>query len=250
MKLQLEKLNVPAAYQVVSRELRRIIISGELKPGEQLPSEAELAEQFGVNRSTVREGIRKLENDGFVRRAGRSKRLCVSRPTSSQLAPRASRALVMHQVTFGELWEVARVLEPACARLAAALRAPEHVARLKENVERSRQSLGDAALSVQLDTAFHTLVATAACNRALLLCRAPVGMLLYPAFEVLIPLLPQAVGRTVAAHQRIAAAIAAGDAAEAELWMQKHVLDFRRGWEMANLSLDMPVGLPGGLSED
>src|SRR5580698_1753995 len=121
MGLQFEKLNVPSAYQVVSRELRRSIVSGDLKPGNQLPSEAELAEQFGVNRSTVREGIRQLENDGFVRREGR-KRLCVSVPTSSDLAPRASRALVMHQVTFKELWEVARVLEPACAALCAANR--------------------------------------------------------------------------------------------------------------------------------
>ncbi|MGH7119303.1 MAG: FadR/GntR family transcriptional regulator [Acetobacteraceae bacterium] len=249
MKLQLQKLNVPAAYQVVSRELRRIIISGALKPGEQLPSEAALAEQFGVNRSTVREGIRQLENDGFVHREGR-KRLCASRPSSSHLAPRASRALVMHQVTFRELWEAARVLEPACARLAAALAAPEQAAALEENVEQSRRSLGDAALATQLDTEFHALVAEAARNRALLLSRAPVGMLLYPAFEILIPLLPQAIGRTVAAHQRIAAAITAGDAAEAELWMQKHIVDFRRGWEMAKLSLDLPVDLPGGLRED
>lgn len=249
MKLQLDKLNIPAAYQVVARELRRIIVSGELKPGEQLPSEAELAGQFGVNRSTVREGIRQLENDGFVHREGR-RRLSVSRPTSGHLAPRASRALVMHQVTFRELWEVARVLEPACARLAASFAAPAEAALLEENVEQSRQSLGDAALSTERDTRFHALVAEATHNRALKLCRAPVGMLLYPAFEILIPLLPQAIGRTVAAHQRIARAIAAGDAAEAELWMQKHIVDFRRGWEMANLRLDLPVDLPDGLSDD
>ena len=64
MTMQFEKLNVLSAYQVVSRELRRMIVSGELKAGAQLPTETELAEQFGVNRSTVREGIRQLENEG------------------------------------------------------------------------------------------------------------------------------------------------------------------------------------------
>jgi DNA-binding FadR family transcriptional regulator len=64
------------------------------------------------------------------------------------------------------------------------------------------------------------------------------------------PLLPQALGRMLDAHHKVAAAIAAGDAAEAELWMRKHMVDFRRGWEMAKLSLDTPVTLPGGMAED
>jgi len=242
------KLNVPAAYQVVSRELRRSIVSGDLKPGDQLPSEAELAEQFGVNRSTVREGIRQLENDGFVRREGR-KRLSVSVPTSSDLAPRASRALVMHQVTFRELWEVARVLEPACAALAARHRTDEQAAALTGIIARTRDAIRTASWSTRLDTEFHAVVAEGTGNRAFLLSREPVGLLLYPAFETLHPLLPQALGRMLEAHDRIATAIAAGDAAEAELWMRKHIVDFRRGWEMAHLSMDAPVSLPGGIAE-
>ena len=248
MGRQFEKLNVPSAYQVVSRELRRSIVAGELKPGDQLPSEAALAEQFGVNRSTVREGIRQLENDGFVRREGR-KRLAVSVPTSSDLAPRASRALVMHQVTFRELWEVARVLEPACASLAALNRTAEQLATLHDIMSRTRYAIDNASWSTRLDTEFHAAVAEGTLNRAFLLSREPVGLLLYPAFETLHPLLPQALGRMLYAHERIAAAIVAGDAAEAELWMRKHIVDFRRGWEMAHLSMDAPVSLPGGIAE-
>lgn len=249
MSRQFEKLNVPSAYQVVSREIRRSIVSGELKPGDHLPSEAELAGQFGVNRSTVREGIRQLENDGFVRREGR-KRLYVSVPTSSDLAPRATRALIMHQVTFNELWEVARVLEPACAALCAANRTEAQNGAIAGNIARTRAMLGNAPLSTGLDTEFHAIVAEGAHNAAMLLSREPVGMLLYPAFEMLHPLLPQALGRMLEAHERIAAAIARADAGEAELWMRKHIVDFRRGWEMAGLSLSLPVSLPGAIAED
>jgi len=248
MGVPFEKLHVPSAYQVVSRELRRSIVSGNLKPGDQLPSEAEMAEQFGVNRSTVREGIRQLENDGFVRREGR-KRLSVSVPTSSDLAPRASRALVMHQVTFRELWEVARVLEPACAALAALNRTGAQVATLTGIIERTRHAISNAVWSTRLDTEFHAAVAEGTHNRAFLLSREPVGLLLYPAFETLHPLLPQALGRMLDAHERIATAIVAGDVAEAELWMRKHIVDFRRGWEMAHLNMDVPVTLPGGIAE-
>ena len=93
-----------------------------------MPAESLLARQFGVNRSTVREGIRQLENEGLVRREGR-KRLCVTVPDQRDLAPRVIRTMVMHQVTFGELWDAALVLEPACASLCAENRNDDQAAK-------------------------------------------------------------------------------------------------------------------------
>jgi len=247
MTLQFEKLNVLSAYRVVSRELRRMILSGDLKAGAQLPTETELAELFGVNRSTVREGIRQLENEGLVSREGR-KRLTVSVPSSNNLAPQATRALVMRQVTFKELWEVALVLEPACASLCAIHGGDEIRAPLESNLARTRIGLDDVSRCTDLDTEFHSLVAAGARNKALLLSREPVGMLLYPAFEILSPFLPQAVGRMLEAHSRIAHAIASANALGAETWMRKHIVDFRRGWEMSKLSLDLPIDLPRALA--
>ena len=243
MSLQFEKLNVPSAYQVVSRELRRMILRGDLKTGEQLPTESQLAEYFGVNRSTVREGIRQLENEGLVRREGR-KRLCVTVPNQRDLAPRVIRTLVMHQVTFREVWEAALVLEPACASLCAQNRSDDLVRAIKNNLQSTRQFIDDARRCTELDTEFHSLVAEGARNKALLLSREPVGVMLNSAFDKLCPLLPQASGRMLRAHQQVAKAIGEGDSDEAALWMRKHIVDFRRGSEMASLSLDSAVDLP------
>src|SRR5215469_14780941 len=243
MSLQFEKLNVPSAYQVVSRELRRMIVRGDLKTGEQLPTESQLAEHFGVNRSTVREGIRQLENEGLVRREGR-KRLCVTVPNQRDLAPRVIRTLVMHQVTFREVWEAALVLEPACASQCAQNRSDDLVRAIKNNLQSTRQFIDDARRCTELDTEFHSLVAEGARNKALLLSREPVGVMLNSAFDKLCPLLPQASGRMLRAHQQVAKAIGEGDSDEAALWMRKHIVDFRRGWEMASLSLDSAVDLP------
>jgi DNA-binding FadR family transcriptional regulator len=243
MSLQFEKLNVPSAYQVVSRELRRMILRGDLKTGEQLPTESQLAEHFGVNRSTVREGIRQLENEGLVRREGR-KRLCVTVPNQRDLAPRVIRTLVMHQVTFREVWEAALVLEPACASLCAQNRSDDLVRAIKNNLQSTRQFIDDARRCTELDTEFHSLVAEGARNKALLLSREPVGVMLNSAFDKLCPLLPQASGRMLRAHQQVAKAIGEGDSDEAALWMRKHIVDFRRGWELASLSLDSAVDLP------
>ncbi len=248
MTMLFDKLNVLSAYQIVSRELRRLIDSGELKAGDQLPTEAELAQMFGVNRSTVREGIRQLENEGLVSREGR-KRLTVSVPGSGKISSQATRALVMRQVTFRELWEAALVLEPACASLGATNHDDEQVEALRLNVEMSR-GVDDLRRCTDLDMAFHALVSESAHNTALLLSREPVGLLLFPAFEILSPLLPQANSRQFVAHERIADAIAKSNASEAETWMRKHIADFRRGWEMANLSLDLPIDLPRSLAEN
>jgi len=87
-------------------------------------------------------------------------------------------------------------------------------------------------------------VAEGAHNKALILSREPVGLLLYSAFDRLCPLLPQASGRMLRAHEQITKAIRAGNSDEAALWMRKHIVDFRRGWEMASLSLDSTVDLP------
>lgn len=248
MTMQFDRLNVLSAYQIVSRELRRLIDSGELKAGDQLPTEATLAQQFGVNRSTVREGIRLLENEGLVSREGR-KRLTVSVPGSERISSQATRALVMREVTFRELWEAALVLEPACAALSAKNREDEQTAAFELNIERTRRVLSDTRQCTRLDTEFHALVTEGAHNTALMLSREAIGLLLFPAFEILSPLLPQANGRMLVAHEKIANAIARADAVEAESWMRKHIVDFRRGWRMAKLSLDLPIDLPRSLVE-
>ena len=116
--LQIARLKTPPAYQVVYTQLQRLIIGGDLRPGDPLPPETELAQRFAVNRSTIREGVRQLESEGLVSREGR-KRLVVSVPAHGDFTPRLSRALVMQEVTFRELWQVASLLEPVAAELAA-----------------------------------------------------------------------------------------------------------------------------------
>lgn len=166
------RLDVPPAYKVVYEAIETEIMAGRLKPGDQLPTETALAEQFGVNRSTVREGIRLLEQSGLVRReAGR--RLHVSLPHYTDLAPRVSRAMVMQRVTFRELWEVCMVLEPQAAVDACEKMTPEKLAALERNRDAMEEALKAGNSITALDVQFHALVAEATENKALLLAREP-----------------------------------------------------------------------------
>ncbi|SDX28192.1 transcriptional regulator, GntR family [Albimonas donghaensis] len=255
MGLDAKPLQVAHAYQMVSAELEARILDGRLRPGEQLPGEVEMASLFGVNRSTIREGIRKLETEGLVRRAS-PRKLVVSIPRSRDLATRSSRALRLLEVTFDELWTTAIATEPLAAELAARNADAEDIARLDANHARLTAATASAEAGapdargeiVALDTQFHSLVAAAGKNRALMLAREPVGFLLYSGMEALVPRLPQAPGRQVDAHAGMIEAIRAGDPARAGDWMRKHIRDFRRGYEMAGLPMDVPIAplVPGG----
>jgi len=75
----IEPVEIAAAYEVVAEQIRRSIYFGKYKVDSKLPSERVLAQQLGVSRTTLREGIRVLEAQGFL-----ESRRGVSRPVESR----------------------------------------------------------------------------------------------------------------------------------------------------------------------
>ena len=238
-----QKVKVTPAYQMISGVVERRILGGELAPGAMLPTEAELAVQFGVNRSTVREAIRLLEQEGLVVRHG-SKRLHVTMPGVYDAAPRAARSLLLQQVTFAELWQVAVVLEPQASSLAASTANAADIEQLSANMDRLQThykqggSIDEHAL---IDIEFHALVARASGNRVLMLAREPINLLYRPSLARLQAVLPQMIRRNLEAHKRIFRAIVARDVEQAREWTRKHLIDFQRGYTLAKIPMNTPI---------
>lgn len=204
--------------------------------------EQELAERFGVHRSTVREAIRQVEQEGLLqRREGR--RLFVCLPGVHDLAPRATRLLLLHQVTFQELWDVAVVLEPLAAHRAASQASDDDLSLLDANLVASREEQAVDRL-VTLDMEFHALVGRASHNHALMLAREPVGLLYNPTLRQLFKRLPQANARNLEAHAHMLDALRRRDADAAVEWTRKHMVDFQRGFAMAGLDMSKPIAQP------
>lgn len=247
LESQFEKIRTIPAYRQLAEKMIEQILSGNLREGDQLPTEARLCEMFGVNRSTVREGIRVLEEANLVRRE-HAKKMVVSRPSEAEVGKQLERALVLHEIGFDELWEAMFVLEPNMARLAAgksgATPEPDVLARLEENLQKTERAMAAGESLVALDIEFHSIVATMSGNRALVLARDPLSRLFYPAFDAVMTRVPVAGQRLLDAHRAIAAAIRAGDEEGAQDWMRKHVQDFRRGYQNANLDLQSPIAAP------
>ena len=87
---QMGKIEKIPAYRILANAIMGEILARRLAPGEPLPTEAKLCEVFGVNRSTVREGMRLLEENGVLRRIG-AKRLVVSRPSNGEVGDQLER---------------------------------------------------------------------------------------------------------------------------------------------------------------
>ena len=238
-QINFDKIAHQPAYRVVSEKIRSAIISGDIKTGELLPTETDLAEQFGVTRSTIREAIRLLEHGGILGRADR-KRLVATLPQTDTVGRSVSSALLMHKVTYEELWQVAMGLEPLASKLACTTATKKDKQLLAANLVHTRKVMDNHDALLEAEIEFHNLLANATHNTALLLARAPLNDLFYPAWGAVIRALSPG-ERILVAHQHIYAAICDNNPDKAEEWMKKHMIDFRRGIEMGNLGFNEPV---------
>lgn len=235
------------AYQMVAEAIEREILSGRLRPGDPIGTEAELVRQFGVNRSTVREGIRLLEQGGMVHRDS-SRRLAVGLPHYDRLATRASRALMLHQVSFRELWEATMALSLASIELAVERATPEEIAALDANIAATEEAMDDPAAVAALDSEFHLLLEKTGRNRVLELAREPSNMLIYPTTNVAVRATEHGAQRLIEAHRMLAESLRRRDIEMARLWTRRHLIDWRKGFEKAGMDLDQPVDLVTGMA--
>jgi GntR family transcriptional regulator, transcriptional repressor for pyruvate dehydrogenase complex len=232
------KLDLAPAYRRVSDSVEQMITSGQLSLGDWLPTEAELCEQLGVNRSTVREGLRGLEHAGLVKRDG--KRLKIAIPHYMELASRASRALVMHQITFRELSEASGALETITAVFAAKRIDEAGIRALENNIKEMKARLDDIDSVISLDIEFHDLLAESADNRALSLAREPISLLFYPAGKIILTRL-KSQRRILDAHRKIVALMRNHDKEGVRAWMERHMADFKRGYERTGINMELPI---------
>jgi len=222
------------AYQQIAGDIEAQILRGDLKPGDQLPCESELALMFGVTRSTLREGLRQLESDGLVHRPS-PRRLEVAVPQSDQLTTRAGRAMALMKVTFRELTEVTIMTEPLAARLAAVNGTDDEIAALQVLHADLVGAEGQMARTIDLDEQFHSSIAAMGRNRVLGLAREPIALLLFRGFAQIAPFASKFYKRQIEAHSNIIGALRDRDAERAEKWARMHIEDFWRGAQIAGV---------------
>ncbi len=244
MSLTFEPIAVEPTYRKVASALVEHIVAGRLQAGDHLPPELELARQFGVNRSTVREALRELDSAGLLGRRRGSKRMMVLRPGTGHVGAGVRRALVLHDVTYQDVWEALMILEPPLAANAATRRSDDDVQRL-ETAAQSVIDAEDSSQTVLHVVQFFRVLAEASGNPALVLAQEPLLQLLEPSLTAMIGQVQQARARIIGAQRRLTQAVAARDSESAQSWMAKHIRDFKRGFELAGITLRHTVAQNG-----
>lgn len=170
-RVEFEPIGSGKAFEEVSRQIRDKVKSGALAAGDRLPSERSLAEQFGINRNTVRQALRSLQATGLLElRAGRSGGAFVR--TGGGEAVFAGLADLSHLgiIQPEHLSEARIMLGATVARLASERRTADDLVELARNVARcdAAQLSGDAMSErEQLGFEYHRLLAKATRNPVL-----------------------------------------------------------------------------------
>ena len=155
--------------EMVAEQVEDLVISGVLRPGQKLPAERELAEQLGVSRPKLREGLQILEASGLLE-VHKSDGTFISQLTGNALSPAMVALYSRRQSAFFDFLEYRREQESFAAHLAAQ-RATEadlqSMTELLEAMDKAHRN-NQSALESELDVKFHMLIIESSHNSLLL----------------------------------------------------------------------------------
>jgi GntR family transcriptional repressor for pyruvate dehydrogenase complex len=219
-------------YTQVAAQLREAILAGELRPGEPVPTERELAESFGVSRASVREALRALQAQGLITAAGSPTRSLVASAVDEPARDALVNLLRLNGVALDDLVDLRCVLESAAVRAAAERHEPELLA----DARRALDDMNGGRVSIEefdeADVRFHVALARASGNEAMhLVMTALRGAAARHLLEALSARRdPERTLRRLAReHQAILAAVEGGDGDTAAELVEQHIRGFYRG---------------------
>jgi len=210
-------------HQQVFEQIQQLIVDGELKSGDRLPSERDLCEILHVGRNSIREALRALEALGIIESHQGGGNYITSDIGSGLLEPLALN-FRLHGGTFNDLWEVRRALENEAAILAAGRITAEQKTALQSLLDAFRQCDREAE-SVRLDKEFHLKIAECSGNVMLRTFLSAISSLLESAIQNGRKGIMRAFAdrsELVAMHEAIGEAILNGDSRAASAAVEHH----------------------------
>jgi GntR family transcriptional regulator, transcriptional repressor for pyruvate dehydrogenase complex len=207
----------------VARQIVLDIVRRGLKPGDSLPTEAEMLSVYGVGRASLREALRLLEVQGLVTiRPGPRGGPVLSTTSAREFGHLATLHFQFSGATFGDLHQARRLLEPVLAAEAAIRQDHDAIARMNELVEGERGIPDDDFTYKQLSNDFHRAIVDASGNRVLGLFAESLAEVLRERVATRVTVL-EARTDLRREHKGIARAITNGNATRAHRLVREHL---------------------------
>jgi len=228
-------VRAPTLSKQISDALVRSIVRGDIKPGDAMPSEEELAVQFDVSRPVIREAVKELAVIGLVEsRQGRSTRVAPENEWN-MFDPRVlyarSEIGAVDEVLL-ELLELRRLVEAGAAGLAASRRSDVDLVEMDRAIKAMEGSLEDPERFTDEDIRFHDAVLRSTGNRLLVQFIDQIGPLLRVGRRMSLDRRPDGPVESLRGHKAIYRAVKSGDVDKARQTMREHL-----SWT-ADLKLD------------
>src|SRR5580658_400153 len=227
--MELRQIRKNSLVEKLVAEVRGQISAGQLTQGQQLPTEARMAAEFGVSRPLLREALAELRAEGFIETIN-GRGTFVRHPSESDLADALVRQLQLSgrepELTVDHLYEARRAIETTAAALAAQRVTPELAETLDSLLQAMADSENDAAAYTAADVGFHVAVARATGNPLFPALLAPIATMIFKGmFES--HGTPDAVRQGIAAHEKVLKAIKRGQPEAASKAMAAHLNESR-----------------------
>lgn len=230
---KLRPVTTQRASEAIYEQIKELILSGELKPGDRLPSERSLMESLQRSRPTIREALRMLEHAGFIRTVPGTNGAVVREPGADEARESLMSLLQTNKVTIGELSEYRLANETAVARWAAARRSEEDIAGLETILDEAERFLSERRFEefIDYDAAFHGALAQAGENSVAALLAQILSRLTEPLMLEAVRRQSEEENRDMcerisSMHREILDAVASGDGDAAERATAAHIKAF------------------------
>jgi GntR family transcriptional repressor for pyruvate dehydrogenase complex len=239
--ISFDALKRPKAYEQVAQSIRDQVFGGVLSEGQRLPPERELAAQFQVSRSVVREAIHTLELAGILRvQTGAGGGAFVCSNYDKPLSTSIGNLLAAGSISLEHLFELRLLLEPPAAEQAARLKNPAGLQALGEVVDLAERHRQDSRRLRAANLEFHRRLVALAGNPLLsALCETVLQILVESLKGRLSIHTSQAV---LSFHKRIIKAIADGKPDQARRLTEKDLEQLRNRYR--SLGIEVHGGLP------
>ncbi|MEM9547086.1 MAG: FadR/GntR family transcriptional regulator [Bacteroidota bacterium] len=218
------EIQVESPSDKIIRQIRSLITSGQLKPGDKLPPERKLAEKFGVGRSVVRDAIRKLEFYGIVKTQPQSGTVIAGMGIVA-LEGLITDVLNIEESDFNSLVETRVLLEVNAAGKAAQRRTSDDIIVLQKALDAYISKVSSGESAVEEDLLFHIKIAEASGNKVLKSLMLIITPDIVKNFTRLNVCKDDRVERTVQEHREILDHIINQDIQKAEEAMRLHLND-------------------------
>jgi GntR family transcriptional repressor for pyruvate dehydrogenase complex len=213
----------------IVQQIRAAIFKGELKPGDRLPPEKELAEHFDVSKASLREAFRALEALGFLEvRQGMSGGAFVREVDLETARDTLSNYLFFQNPSIEDFTQLRRMIEPHVCELAAQKISAQQLSDIEANLIETKHSLDSGSFSYEIDIDFHRKIASIINNSPIYLIVDSMQSALVNIKHLLQPDRDFSV-KVYFAHRRILDALSERDPEKSRVEMLRHINEVEEG---------------------